>query len=124
MNVIDSSGWLEYFGNGTNADVFAPVIKNTGELVVPTTSIYEVFKKVSEQRGDEEALKAVAIMSLGSVVDLTREIALSAAVASLELKLPMAGSIILASARSFDAELWTQDEHFSGIDRVNYFPKK
>jgi predicted nucleic acid-binding protein len=123
MNVVDSSGWLEYFGKGANGARFAPLIQKSIDLIVPTISIYEVFKRVAGQRGEEEALKAVGLMTTGNVVDLNQEIAILAAVISMEYKLPMADSLILASARTYHAVLWTQDEHFKGLDGVNYFEK-
>jgi len=123
MNVVDSSGWLEYFANSSNGDVFARIIKQSADLVVPTVSMYEVFKRISLQRDEEEALKAVGLMLFGRVIDLTQEIALAAAVLSMEHKLPMADSIILATARSEQATLWTQDEHFEGLEGVKYIKK-
>ncbi len=120
MNVVDSSGWLEYFADGPNADFFAPVIENPAELVVPTVSLYEVFKRVLQQRDEGQALQAVALMQQGTVADFTAEIALGAAKLSLELRLPMADSIMLATARAHEALLWTQDAHFESMDGVRY----
>lgn len=124
MNVVDSSGWLEYFGGGSSGARFAAAIQNVGELIVPTIIIYEVFKRITAQRNEEEALKAAGLMSLGQVVDLTRDLAIEAASLSLELKLPMADSMILATARSYSADLWTQDEHFKGLDGVIFLEKE
>lgn len=124
MNVVDSSGWLEYFGNGPNANFFAPVIRATDALIVPTLCLYEVHKRVIEQRGEEDALAAIAWMSAGLIVDLTKEIALNAALLSRTHKLAMADSVILATARAYDAELWTQDVHFANIEGVRYIEKK
>jgi predicted nucleic acid-binding protein len=124
MNVVDSSGWLEYFAKDANSTFFAPVIHATEDLIVPTISMYEVYKKTILQRDEEEALNAIAWMSLGTVVDMTQEIALDAAVLSLEHKLPMADSIILATAQAHGAILWTQDEHFKDIEGVKYIAKK
>ncbi len=124
MNVVDSSGWLEYFGNGPNANFFAPVIKKTDALIVPTICLYEVYKRVAEQRGEEDALAAIAWMSAGLIVDLTKDIALNAALLSRAHKLAMADSVILATARAFDAELWTQDVHFANLAGVHYIEKK
>lgn len=124
MNVIDSSGWLEYFISGENASFFASAIEDVENIVVPTVSIYEVFKRTLIEKGRTDALEAVAIMYDGMVVDLDREIALIAANLSFELKLPMADSIILATARVHDAILWTQDEHFKDIEGVRYKEKK
>lgn len=123
MNLVDSSGWLEYFGKGTNAGFFAPVIKNTDALYVPTMCIYEVFNRLLSQRGEEDALKAVSVMSLGTIVDLTREIAINAAAISTKYKIAMVDSIILATARSLGARLWTQDLDFAGMDGVEYVEK-
>ena len=102
MNIVDSSGWLEYFAGGPNADFFAKPIEATAELIVPTLSIYEVFKRVLQQRGEGDALQAVALMHQGRVVDLTTTIAVAAARSSVDLTLPMADSVMLASARAFD----------------------
>ena len=123
MNIVDSSGWLEYFGGTQNGERFAPVIGNNDELIVPTIILYEVYKRVLLQRDEEEALKAAGLMSNFHSIDLTSEIALSAADLSIQYKLPMADSIILATARSQDATLWTQDEHFKGLEKVVYIQK-
>jgi predicted nucleic acid-binding protein len=123
MNVIDSSGWLEYFIGGKNANFFAPVIEDTANVIVPTISIFEVFKRTLIDKNRDDALEAVAMMYDGKIVDLDREIALIAAELSFELKLPMADSIILATARANDAILWTQDMHFNGLARVKYIKK-
>ncbi len=124
MNVVDSSGWLEYFADAPNAEKFAPGIQSTRELVVPTLSIYEVFKRVLQQRSETEALRAVALMLQGRVVDLNTTIALIAAKLSAELKLPMADSIMLATAREYHAPFWTQDADFKGMEGVKYFSKE
>jgi predicted nucleic acid-binding protein len=123
MNVIDSSGWLEYFIGDKNANFFAPVIEDTANVIVPTISIFEVFKRTLIDKNRDDALEAVAMMYDGKIVDLDREIALIAAELSFELKLPMADSIILATARANDAILWTQDMHFNGLARVKYIKK-
>jgi predicted nucleic acid-binding protein len=124
MNVVDSSGWLEYFADGSNADFFAPVIENMEELLVPTISLYEVFKRVLQQRGEDVALEAIAIMMQGQVVDLDPATAISAAKISDEYKIPMADSIMLATARNHDAILWTQDVDFAALPDVSYVAKK
>ena len=120
MNLVDSCGWLEYFAAGPNADFFAPALEAPTELVVPTISVYEVFKRVLQQRGESDALQAVALMQQGSVVDLTAPIALEAARTSAALGLPMADSVMLATARSLEATLWTQDSDFEGVEGVRY----
>jgi toxin FitB len=124
MNVVDSSGWLEYFGKAENNLFFAPVIQKTDLLIVPTVSMYEVYKKIVLQRDEEEALSAIGWMSTGKIIELTQELALFAAVLSMEHKLPMADSMILATARAHDATLWTQDEHFKDLESVRYIEKE
>ncbi|MEZ4595145.1 MAG: type II toxin-antitoxin system VapC family toxin [Chloroflexota bacterium] len=123
MNVVDSSGWLAYFANDVNASRFAPIIQATDHLLVPTICIYEVFKRVLIQRDEEDALRAIGIMSLGTSVELTQEIAINAAQISNNSKLAMADSIILATARTHKATLWTQDADFEGIEGVEYIAK-
>ena len=124
MNVVDSCGWLEYFAAGPNADFFAEPIEQPDELVVPTTSVYEVFKRVLQQRGEGDAVQAVALMQQGIVAALTAAIALDAARTSVALGLPMADAIMLASARTYQAPLWTQDSHFAKIEGVKYVAAK
>ncbi len=123
MNVVDSSGWLEYFADAPNANFFAPAIENISELVVPSISIYEVFKRVLQQREESAALQSIAVMQQGLVVELDTNLALNAAKISIEYRLPMADSIMLATALSCDATLWTQDSDFSGIDGVEYIER-
>jgi predicted nucleic acid-binding protein len=124
MNVVDSSGWLEYLADGPNADFFAPAIEDVSKLVVPSVSLYEVFKRALQQRGEEAALTAAAMMARGRVIDLNMTLALGAAKLSADLKLPMADSIILATARAHTATVWTQDEHFQHVEGVQYIQKK
>ncbi len=124
MNVVDSSGWLEYFADGRNARFFAPAIEALEKLVVPTVSILEVSKRILQQRGESEALQAAAHMQQGQVVALDITLALSAAKLSLELRLPIADSIILATARAYGALVWTQDADFKEIDGVRYTARK
>ena len=123
MNVVDSSGWLEYFADGPNADFFAPPIEATEQLLVPVICIYEVFKRILQQKGLGAAETRIADLYKGAVIELTPALAISAAVISDTHKLPMADSIILATARTFDATLWTQDEHFQGMAGVEYIAK-
>ena len=124
MNVVDSSGWLEYFADGPNAGFFASAIEQTAELIVPTVSIFEVFKRMRQQRGDEAALQAVTAMMQGQVVELDSTLALSSAKFSDDLHIPMADSVILATAKAFNAELWTQDSDLQGIENVRFIGKK
>ena len=123
MNVVDSSGWLEYFVGGPNADRFLPALRDTASQVVPTVTIYEVFKVVLRERGVNDALEAAAAMQRGTIVNVTAEIAMAGARLGLEHGLPMADSLILATARAHDATLWTQDAHFEGLAKVKYFAK-
>jgi predicted nucleic acid-binding protein len=124
MNVVDSSGWLDYFADGPNADFFAPAIENLEQVLVPIISLYEVFKRVLQQKGDDEALAAVAVMIQGYVGELDTAIAISAAKISDELKIPMADSIMLATARNYEAVLWTQDSDFASLTDVKYVMKE
>ncbi|MBI4454825.1 MAG: type II toxin-antitoxin system VapC family toxin [Acidobacteria bacterium] len=124
MNVVDSSGWLEYFANGPNASFFAPGVEGIDELIVPTITIFEVFKRILQQRSENEALQAAAAMQQGMVADLDSRIAVAAARISLDHKLPMADSIVLASARAYGAVLWTQDVDFKGLPGVRYRMKR
>lgn len=124
MNVVDSSGWLEYLADGPNADFFANPILTTADLLVPTLSLYEVFKRVLQQRGEDDALQAAALMQQGTIIELGGSLALSAARISLNEKIPMADSIMLATARAYGATLWSQDSDFANISDVRYVVKK
>ncbi len=120
MIVVDSSGWLEYFADGPNADVFAGLVVDPENLVVPSITLFEVFKRIRTQRDSGMALRAVAQMKRGRVVNLDGDLAIMAADLSVELRLPLADSIILATARSAGATLWTQDADFDGLEGVEY----
>jgi len=124
MNIVDSSGWLAYFADEPNSKHFLIPLNDTASLVVPTVTIYEVFKVVLRESSENEALHAVVAMQKGTVVDLASPLAIAASKLSLEHNLPMADSIILATAKEFDATLWTQDADFKYINGVKYFPKK
>ena len=123
MNVVDSSGWLEYFADGPAADFFAPAIEDVEHLVVPTICILEVFKRVLQQRGEGEALQAAALMQQGAVEELDAPLALAAGKLGAELRLPLADAVILATARQRGAVLWTQDADFEGLESVRYLPR-
>jgi toxin FitB len=124
MNVVDSSGWLEYFADGPNAGFFSAAIEKPADLVVPTVSLYEVFKRVLQQRDLGAALQVVAVMRQGAVAELTEVLAVSAARLSVKHGLPMADSIMLATAQAADAMLWTQDADFKGLPGVRYVARK
>lgn len=120
-NVVDSSGWLEYLTDSDRAPLFAAAIEDTANLFVPVISIYEVFKKVLRERGEDEALQISSMMQVGQVVDLDCALAL---VAARHHALPLADSIIYAAAMRHAATLWTQDEHFKDLPNVRYFPRQ
>ncbi len=124
MNIVDSSGWLAYFADEPNARHFLTPLNDTASLVVPAVTIYEVFKVVLRESSENEALQAAVAMRKGTVVDLTASMAIAASKLSLEHNLPMADSIILATAKEFEATIWTQDSDFMNIDDVKYFPRK
>ena len=124
MNVVDSSGWLEFFASGPNAPTFAPPIQDVKRLLVPVITLTEVFKRVLQQRDEPSALQAVGHMMQGQVVPLSGELAIEAGRLGHGMKLPLADSIILATARRYDATLWTQDEDFKSISGVRYIPKR
>jgi predicted nucleic acid-binding protein len=124
MNIVDSSGWLAYFADEPNAKHFLTPLNDTAELIVPTVTIYEVFKVILRESNENNALQAIVAMQRGTLVDLTPQLAISASKLSLVHDLPMADSIILATARQFDAVIWTQDAHFKNIADVKYFSKK
>lgn len=124
MNLVDSCGWLEYFADAPNAAYFASPIEDIENLLVPSVCVLEVFKSVLRQKGEDAALQTIAIMMQGRIMDLDTTIALSAAKISLEYKLPLADSVILATAKANDAILWTQDADFKNIADVKYIGKK
>ena len=124
MNVVDSSGWIEFLGGGANANFFAKAVSDAPRLIVPTICVFEVCRWMRRELGERRALDAMALMQQGGMVDLDATLAMSAARLSLELKLPMADSIILATARASEATLWTQDDDFEGLDGVKYIAKK
>ena len=120
MNVVDSSAWLEYFGDGPNAGEFAEAISEIEQLIVPAVTLFEVFKRIRLQRDLDAALYAVAHMQRGRVVDLDAHLAVAAGELSAESGLPVADSVILATARREGAVLWTQDADFAGMEGVEY----
>jgi toxin FitB len=123
LSIVDSSGWLEYLVDGPNADFFAPAIENTPQLIVPSISILEVFKWVLRERGEDAALQSAALMQQGTVIELDAAVCFRAARLSLDYKLPLADSVILATAQAHQAQLWTQDADFKDITGVRYRPK-
>jgi predicted nucleic acid-binding protein len=124
MNLVDSCGWLEYFADGPDADFYAPAIEDLGTLLVPTICLLEVFRLVFRQRGEDAAFQAVAVMHQGVVAPLSASLALKAAKIGNDLNLPLANSVILATARSYQGVIWTQDAHFKGLEGVRYLEKR
>jgi predicted nucleic acid-binding protein len=124
MNLVDSCGWLEYFADAPHANFYAPAVEDVQNLIVPTICILEVFKRILQQRNEDAALQAIASMHQGLIVDLTSSIALDAAKIGAQLNLPLVDSVILATARTHAAVIWTQDEDFRGIKGVRYIEKR
>ncbi len=124
MNVVDSSGWLEYFAGGPQADFFAHAIESTDKLILPSVCVAEVFKRVLQRRGEADALQAAALMGQERIVDLDFALALTAVKIGHECRLPLADGIVLAAARAHGATLWTQDADFEGFDGVRFVKKK
>jgi len=124
MNLVDSCGWLEYLADGPNAGFFAPAVENTDKLLVPTLCILEVFKRVLQQRGEDAALQAAALMQQGNVVDLGVGTAITAAKIGHELKLPLADAVIVATARIHKAVIWTQDSDLKDVEGVKFVKKR
>lgn len=124
MNIVDSSGWLAFFADDANAKHFLVPLNDSSTLVVPAVTIYEVCKVILRESSENDALQAIMAMQKGTVVDLTASLAVAASKLSLEHHLPLADSIILATALEFNATLWTQDSDFKNIPNVKYFPKK
>ena len=123
-NIVDSSAWLAYFAEEPSATEFAPAIEDVRRLVVPAICLLEVFKVVVRQRGEGDALQAVAVMQQGAVVDLDAALALSAARLGVDHKLPLADSIVYATARAVGGVVWTQDEDFDGLADVEFVSKR
>ena len=123
MNLIDSSAWLEYFTDGNNAEFFAPVIENIDEVIISVINLYEVYKKVLLEKDENEAIQAIALMQQAKIIDVTNSISILAAKLSIKFKMPMTDSIIYATARMYDAVVWTQDSHFKDLESVKYFKK-
>lgn len=124
MNLVDSSAWLEYLTDGKNAKHFAPVIEDTKNLVVSVINIYELYKKIYNEKGESTALQIIGLVQQGKVIDVTSDIAIKAARISNQFKLPLADSIIYTTAIENNSLLWTQDKDFEGLEGVKYFKKK
>jgi predicted nucleic acid-binding protein len=123
VNLIDSSAWLEYFAGGPQAQLVSSAIERIEQVLVPTIVITEVTRRVLRQRDEDAALQAAAALRQGHVAPLDDTIAVNAAHYGVELKLPLADSIILATAREFGATIWTFDADFAEVPGVRYFPR-
>ena len=123
MNIVDSSGWLSYFSGDKNSGSFAKPIESIDELLVPSITITEVFKSILRQRDEGSAIEAIAHMEQGKVAVLDSQLAVDAACYGIEYKLPLADSIIYATAQKYGAILWTQDIDFKGLEGVKFYPK-
>jgi len=124
MNLVDSCAWLEYFSNGKNADFFAAPLEDVENLLVPSICILEVFKKILQEKDEHSAFQGVALMKQGYVTELNMTLAILSAKLSYDFKIPLADSIILATARQCNAIIWTQDKHFKNMIDVKYIEKK
>ena len=122
MNVVDSSAWISYFTDDKNAGIFAVPIENLEKLLVPSITLTEVFKYMSRHVGEAVALQSIAHMNQGLTVSLDSSLALDAAALGLEFKLPLADSIVYATAKKFGARVWTQDSDFKNLPEVEYYP--
>ncbi len=123
MNIVDSSCWLEYFAGSETGDRVAPIIENLDALIVPSITLYEVFRKLLQELDEDKALFALAHMKQGKVIDLDAALALYAAQLGREYKLSLADSVIFATALRHEATLYAQDRHFKGLKQVRYFEK-
>jgi predicted nucleic acid-binding protein len=123
MNIVDSSCWIEYL-MGTEIGVnVVPIIENPNELVVPTITLYEVYKKLLAEKGEDYALNVVLYMQTGRVIELNAGLSLAAALVNRKHKLPMADSIIYATALHYSATIYSCYKHFEGLPQIRYFPK-
>jgi predicted nucleic acid-binding protein len=123
MIVVDTCGWLEYIQGSDRAELFAPAIERPEQLIVPTVTMLEVAKILSRHASKDEVMKAISVMRMGTVVDLTEEIALDAAILSGRFRMPSVDAIVLATAQHRKSIVWTQDADFDGKPGVKYFPK-
>ncbi len=123
MNLVDSSGWLEYLANGKNAKLFAPAIEKTNELLISTINLYEIYKKVLSEKDEHSAIQVIGLMQQAKVVEVNSTIAIQAAKFSFVQKIPMADSLIYITAKQYNATVWTQDVDFKDLDGVKYFKK-
>ncbi len=123
MNLVDSSGWLEYLADSKNAKLFAPAIEKTDELVISTINLYEVYKKILLEKDENFAIQVIGLMQQAKIIEVNSSIAIQSAKLSYEQKIPMADSLIYITAKQNNAIVWTQDADFKSLDNVKYFKK-
>ena len=124
MTLVDTCGWIEWLTEGALVDSFAPYLQDPAELLMPTTVQYELYKWVKRESDENTALETIALADDSHVIPLSTDIALMAADLSLSHKLAFADAVIYASARKYQVELVTSDDHFEGLPGVTYFPKR
>jgi predicted nucleic acid-binding protein len=123
MIIIDTSGWLEYFTGGPNSNLFSTAIKNNPKIIIPTIILYELWKKISREKGEDKAIELVAQLKRYDIIPLDESLSISAAKISNDYKIPMADSIIYATAKKYNATLWTLDSDFKDLNDVKYIEK-
>ncbi|MFA6548503.1 MAG: type II toxin-antitoxin system VapC family toxin [Candidatus Margulisiibacteriota bacterium] len=124
MILVDSCGWLEYFSGSALASTYYQYLKRPKEIITPTIVLYEIYKKIKKDFGEEDALLAASQTGETIIVPLTESIALTAADYSLELKIPMADAIVYATAAAKKAKIVTSDAHFKHLENVVFIDKK
>jgi toxin FitB len=124
MNIVDSSCWLEYFAGSKVGNLVSSAIEDLNSLLVPSITLCEVFKKLLIEKDEDSALLAAAHMKQGTVIDLDSDLSIFSAKIGKDNKLPMADSIIYATAKKYNCILWTQDKHFKDLENIRYFEKE
>ncbi|MDB5891132.1 MAG: hypothetical protein JWP47_1963 [Polaromonas sp.] len=123
MNVVDSSGWIEFFQAGVNGPLFKPVIEQRDQLLVPTIALFEVHKVLSRKLPADLVERCLDVMRLGKVLDLTDRRAVAASKVSSQHRLALADAAMYSMAQEFGATFWTQDVDYDGLDSVRYFAR-
>ena len=123
MNVVDSSGWVEYFQDSLRADLFALAIEQRDQLLVPTIALFEVHKVLSRKLPAELVERCLDVMRLGRVLDLTGQRAIAASKIASQHRLAMADAAMYSMAQEHQATFWTQDMDYQGLPGVRFFAK-
>ncbi|HOX17474.1 MAG TPA: type II toxin-antitoxin system VapC family toxin [Spirochaetales bacterium] len=121
--LFDSSCWLEYFARSPLCAPYRERMERSDSIIMPTVILHEVFRKLLREAGEDASLRAIAYMQAATPVELDAELALLSARLGLELGLPLADSVIYASARRHRAFVITHDAHFKDLSGVEYWPK-